>query len=291
MFILPDCIPCTLRMALETARLVLKDDEQIQRFMEEILLLKPLRGENWQITSPEIVKDIWLILKAMSGEKDPFEYIKAEQNQMALQIYSLTKKTVLQSRDPFLEALKFAIAGNALDAMVGAKEEPVKDILSKLDSLPIDLNNVNELKKRLSKTGKLAYISDNCGEIVFDRLFLEILHGLYKLNVTLVTRTMPVLNDATLNDAASIGIGEVAHLMENGIREPLPGTVLKKASSEIRKLFEESDLIISKGVGNYDSLTEEKGFEGKISFLLHGKCHPCCITHKVPLGALIVYNA
>jgi damage-control phosphatase, subfamily I len=290
MFIWSDCIPCTLRMSMETARLIMKNEEQVRSFMKDILLLKPLRGENWQIISPEVVKEVLLKLQAITGETDPFKSIKIEQNMAALRMFSSVKEVVLKSRDPFLDALKFAVAGNALDAMIGAKEDPEKNIVNKLDSFIIDLENVHELKKRLSKTKKLIYVSDNCGEIVFDKLFLETIHGLYDFDVTFITRTVPVLNDAVLGDAQAVGMGDVAHLIENGIFEPFPGTLLRKVAPEVRKLIEGSDFIISKGVGNYDSLTEEESLKGKISFLFHAKCHPCCKTHKVPLGALIVYN-
>ncbi len=79
--------------------------------------------------------------------------------------------------------------------------------------------------------------------------------------------------------------------MENGIAEPCPCTILEKVSPEVREEIGESDLLISKGVGNHDILTEEESLRGKISFLLHGKCHPCCSFHEVPLGTPIVYNS
>jgi len=82
----------------------------------------------------------------------------------------------------------------------------------------------------------------------------------------------------------------VAAVAENGIPEPLPGTVLEKASPELKALMEEGDLIISKGGGNYDSLTEEEGLKGKVTFLFQAKCHPYCTLHRSPLGGLVLYN-
>jgi uncharacterized protein with ATP-grasp and redox domains len=71
----------------------------------------------------------------------------------------------------------------------------------------------------------------------------------------------------------------------------LAGTILAKTSTKVRELVEEADLVISKGVGNYDSLTEEKGLKGKISYLFHAKCHPCCASQNMKLGDLIVFNS
>lgn len=290
MLIWPDCIPCILKMSLGVVRLVMEDEVQVRRCMEEILTLNALRGQEWQVIPPRVVRDVWLKISEISGQTDPLKGIKAEQNRRALQIYPLAKELIFKSHDPFLVALKFAIAGNAWDAMVNMKEERMDGVIQGLDRFHINFDNVYNLKERLKNTRTLIYLSDNCGEIVFDKLFLEVLRQKYDLEVTVVTRTLPVLNDATFQDACSVGLDGVAHLMENGVPEPIPSTLLEKVSPEVKALIQKSDLLISKGVGNHDSLTEEKGLKGKISFLFHGKCHPCCSLYKVPLDALIVYN-
>jgi uncharacterized protein with ATP-grasp and redox domains len=101
---------------------------------------------------------------------------------------------------------------------------------------------------------------------------------------------MPILNDATMKDAIFVGLDQVAPVVENGINVPFPGTIISKLSPEVKKSVEESELVISKGVGNYDSLTEETQLRGKISFLFHGKCLPSCAPSGHPLGALVVFN-
>jgi uncharacterized protein with ATP-grasp and redox domains len=93
-----------------------------------------------------------------------------------------------------------------------------------------------------------------------------------------------------LKDALSIGMNEVATVMENGILEPLPGTFLDRASEEVRGLFNNSNLIISKGLGNFDTLSEDETLRGKITFLLRGKCYPSCAAHHVPFGSLIIHH-
>ena len=127
MKIWPDCIPCILKMSLETAHLVMKDEDQVRRFMKQILKLKYFRGEDWRVTSPEVIKNIWLKLLEVSGEVDPMKEIKREQNSKALEIYPVAKKLVLESRDPLLAAIKLSIAGNAIDAMTKIRgEKPEK---------------------------------------------------------------------------------------------------------------------------------------------------------------------
>lgn len=291
MLIWADCIPCILKMSLGVARFVMKDENQVLRFVNEILTWKSLRGEEWHVRSPEIVKDVWIKLREFSSEQDPLKQLKEEQNRKALKIFPAAREVILKSHDPFLHALKFAIAGNALDSMTDVTRDSTQEIIDQLDKLVISAKDAEILRGRLKKSQRLVYLSDNCGEIVFDRLLIEILQEFYGIKVILVTRTLPVLNDATLQDAHSVGLGEVVPLMENGIAEPYPSTILEKVSPEVREVIGESDLLISKGVGNHDILTEEESLRGKISFLLHGKCHPCCSFHKVPLGTLIVYNS
>ena len=290
MQIWPDCIPCILKMSLGIARVVMKDEDQVRRFMEEVLRLKYFSGKERKVTSPEVIKDVWLKVIEVSGKSDPLEEIKNEQNSKALAIYPIAKELVLKSKDPFLGAIKLAIAGNSIDAMTDVKGEAPEEIIKKWERLEIDIENLNCLKERLKKTRRLVYLGDNCGEIIFDRLLIEVLLEMYSLEITFITRTLPILNDATLQDALSIGIGEVTQVMENGLPEPLPGTYLKRINLESKTLIERSDLVISKGGGNYDSLTEEKGLKGKVSFLFLAKCYPYCNIHHVTLNAPVIYN-
>jgi uncharacterized protein with ATP-grasp and redox domains len=268
----------------------MKNEDQVRRFMEQVIRLRYFNGEDWRVTSPEVIKDVWLKVIEVSGKSDPLKEIKDEQNKKALAVYPKAKESVLKSKDPFLEAMKLAIAGNSIDAMTDVKGESPEEIIKRWNQLKIDNENFNILKERLKKTRRLVYLGDNCGEIVFDRLLIEVLLEMYRIEITFITRTLPILNDATLQDALSMGIGNVVKVMENGLPEPIPGTYLKRIDSESKTLIERSDLVISKGGGNYDSLTEEKGLKGKVSFLFLAKCYPYCNIHHVTLNAPVIYN-
>jgi hypothetical protein len=277
-------------MALGIARAAMKDEDQIRRFMEEVLRLKYFNGEDWKVTSPEVIEDIWSKLIEFSGESDPLKAIKNEQNSRALAIYPVAKEFVLKSEDPFLAALKLAIAANSMDAMTDVKGEAPEKIIKKWRGSKIGNGNLNCLKERLSKTRKLVYLGDNCGEIVFDKLLIEILLQMYRLEITFIARTLPILNDAILRDALSIGMGEIARLVENGLPGPFPGTSLKRINSKSKRLIEGADLVISKGGGNHDSLTEEGSLKGKVSFLFLSKCYPYSKIHRVPLRGPVIHN-
>ena len=290
MLIWPDCIHCMFKMSLSTARLITKDKDQIRELSEQILKLKAFQGKQWNITSPEVISDIWRLISKMSEGNDPLKNVKKGQNDIVLEAYPYVKKSVSESDDPLLEALKFSIAGNSIDIMSTGAKDPQKELVEKLHKLELNPGNIEGFKERLSKAKKLVYIGDNCGEIVFDRLFIETIKEYYDIDVTHVTRKIPVLNDAILSDAVYVGMDKVTRVIDNGIQEPLPGTMLKKISPEFKKLIDAADLIISKGGGNYDSLTEENSLKGKISFLFQAKCEPYTTSYKVALGSLLVDN-
>ena len=290
MKIWPECIPCVLKMSLDVMRTVVNDETQIKRFLTEVLELKSLRGENYLITSPEMTRDVWLKIKEFSGLEDPLKSKKEEQNRKALNLYLGAKEIIRKSNDPMVETLKFAILGNSIDSMGDIKGFSIEEMVKLLHENWIDTRAVEELKKKISNVRKIVYLGDNCGEIVFDKLLIETLHHLYHTDIIFITRTLPILNDAIFEDALSVGMNEVSTVMENGILEPLPGTFLDRASNEVKHLIKDSNLIISKGLGNFDTLSEDETLRGKISFLLRGKCYPSCAAHHVPFGSLIIHH-
>ena len=125
------------------------------------------------------------------------------------------------------------------------------------------------------------YLADNAGEIVLDRLLIE---RLPKGRVTVAVRGGAILNDALRADAEEAGLAELARIVDNGCRAP--GTPLDAVSPAFRKLFEEADLIISKGQGNYETLSD---VAAPLVFLLKVKC-PMVARHiGEPLGSLVVH--
>jgi hypothetical protein len=260
--------------------------------MGEILGLPPLRGEEWNITPPEIIQWIWERMVRITKDDDPLREIKAEQNRKALDLYGAASDLVRKSADPLLAALKFAIAGNSMDAMVDVHRDRWAGAFQGdgAGDWVLTEEAAEALRGRLHKARRIVYLLDNCGEIVFDRLFLEVLAETYKPEVSVVVRSRPVLNDATIVEASSVGLPAVAPVIENGIPASFAGTRLHLVSAGVRRLLMDADLIIAKGGGNMDSLTEERELKGRISFLFLGKCHPCCAPRNVSPGTLIVDN-
>ncbi|HBE45616.1 MAG TPA: hypothetical protein DDW17_09315 [Deltaproteobacteria bacterium] len=288
MHIWPDCIYCILRMAINTARFITKDDKEIKIFVKQIMEIDALQGNKWDTTSPAVIKDVWLILNENFGTIDPLDKTKKEQNDKALMLYPSMKDYVFTNKDSLSEALKLSVLGNSIDIMRGGVEKLEEEIIPIIKNISISKKQVKKIQRRLETINNLVYIGDNCGEIVFDKMFIENIKRYTNIKVTYIVRSLPVLNDATMSDARYVGMDMVAHVVENGIPYPFPGFTLHAVSPAIQQLIHESDLIIAKGGGNYDTMTEDKMLKGKTFFLVESKCQPYCIIHNAPLGSLII---
>ena len=275
MFIKPDCIPCILKMTISSLRKLPLDESSLKKLYADILQIPALRGLVWDITSPEIIEDVWKKIIATVDSQDPFYELKSSQNDKMMALYPLVEKMVNDAADPLKMAVKLSILGNSMDFMVADSSLAIEESIAEKAKLPLADENYAKFKQQLEATGHLLIFGDNAGEIVFDHLLIETIKKRYQPEITFVVRSVPTLNDATLKEAKTVGIDKIATVIENGIDGPLPGTVLSRCSSEVNSLVDRSDLIISKGGGNFDTLDEErKHLNKKISFLLLSKCAP-----------------
>jgi len=260
-----DCLPCFLNQALKTSR-VATTDEKIQRevldqVMENLIRL-PLDA-----SPPRIAQIVYATIKKITGTGDPYSAIKKKQNELALNFYPEFKAMVRNAEDPLLLALKLAIAGNIIDFGVPKEIKDIREEILLIISSPLAVNDYLAFKKNLHNAKLLLYLGDNAGEIVFDRILIEELSNLGTLKIVFAVREKPIINDAVLDDAKFVGLDKQVKLISNG--SDAPATVLAECSSEFIDLFQKADMIIAKGQGNYESLSDESG---NIFFLLMVKC-------------------
>lgn len=259
-----ECIPCFVRQAFEAGGLVTSDNELRERILREVLSY--LSEKSFDGTAPSIGRDIHGIVKTLTGDNDPYYKAKQDSNTLALQLIPSLKGSIQDSLDPFETALRLAIAGNIIDYGQGdtIDEETIKNALSQCLTQPIERDSIENLKHELSQASNILYLADNAGEIVFDRLLID---ELQHYPVRLAVRGKPIINDALREDAARAGIDTVIEVIDNGA--DIPGTIIEECSQEFRERFFESDLIIAKGQGNYETLSDSPK---KIFFLLKVKC-------------------
>jgi uncharacterized protein with ATP-grasp and redox domains len=278
-------------MSLAAIQRAATDPDDVREIFKTVMEVPALRGECWNITSAEVVEQALCKIAAHTGNTDPFHADKEDQNRRLMAIYPLVEQNVAGSATPLVAALKYAVSGNAIDFMVSSQpSEKVGGLLSEMGSVSIEEEDAARFFNKLQRSRTVVYIGDNAGEAVLDKLFIATLKAKCHLEVFYVVRSRPALNDVTREDAALIGLSEVARVVENGVDGSLPGTILQRCSAEMRELVERADLIISKGGGNFETLSEEDGLRTDITFLLLSKCRIFNEYFRVPLNQPIVAN-
>jgi len=286
-----DCIPCILNMSLSTMRRLQLDEHVIEGIYRKILGIPALQGHDWNITNEEVVELVFKKIMQEMDSTDPFYEEKLEQNKMILDIYPGLKHSVNAAADPLYEAVKLAIIGNSVDFMMTPKSLDTLGLIKERMAYALPEETFKEFVEKLHSTRRLLYVGDNAGEIVFDKLLMETIKAGQNIEIFFIVRSVPILNDATLKEAQYVGMDKVATVLENGIDSPLPGTILKRCSREVRELVQGADLIVSKGGANFDTLDEErKRLQMNITFMLLSKCYPYKQHFGVELSQPIMAN-
>jgi len=277
-----DCIPCFIRQALEVARFVTEDTTLHERIVKDTLLA--ISNLDLTQSPPVMGQKIHRHLRDLTGQDDPYRDAKDRFNSLALRMLPQLREKVQVAEHPLRMAIRLAIAGNIIDLGVdgGIGEDDARRALENAAAQPL-VGDLDQLEQAVSDAGRVLYLADNAGEIAFDRLLIE---RLSPGSVTVAVRGRPVINDATLVDARAVGLHDVARVIDNG--SDAPGTVLGDCSPAFRSSFEQAELIIAKGQGNYETLSDQKG---KVFFLLKVKC-PVIASHiGVEVGSNVIKKA
>jgi len=261
-----ECLPCYLRQALQVARLSTDDtDLQVEALRKVAVLTSKMDMDR---TPPENSIAVYKALAEITTCPDPYSEIKKESNQQALVLRSQFAEMIANATDPLALAIRLAIGGNIID--YGAMHSfDIDEALDCCLQTEYAVDHGAMLLQRLRKldTGaKLLYLADNSGEIVYDSLVVKELAAM-GLDVTVAVKSGAIINDALLADARCAGIENHATLLENGTS--CPGTPLASCSEEFLVAFKNADLILSKGQGNFETLSES---QAEIFFLLTVKC-------------------
>jgi uncharacterized protein with ATP-grasp and redox domains len=264
-----ECIPCFFRQALIAARLAGADEEDQKRILDEVAGVLPTFSLN--ATPPEMGRIIHRIVMKITGKEDPYRHIKEESTRKALTLYPQLKEILSRSDDRLRTAVNFAIAGNSID--YGARdaldiEKELVSILNAENRASADtVFDYSRFRDAFNRAETILYLGDNVGETVFDRLLIEEMLQQAEKRITYVVRERPIINDALIDDARQCGIDELVEIISSG--SDAPGTLLSICSPEFLERFHEADMIISKGQGNFETLSEARQ---PIFFLFMAKC-------------------
>lgn len=275
-----DCIPCFIRQALDAAKFT-TDDEQVH---VEVLrkALRLVSDMDLLDSPPAMGRQIHRYIRKITNNADPYLQLKNRFNKLALQLYPELREQIQTAKDPLDTAVRLAIAGNIIDFGVNShlEEQHVHDAVTEALAATLDKAAINEFRKATNEAKSILYIGDNAGETVFDRLLIE---QLATERITFVVKAGPVINDATIEDAQIAGLTDLVDVIDNG--SDAPGTILEDCSEEFRRRFREADLIIAKGQGNYETLSDA---DKDIFFMLKAKC-PVIAKHlSCEIGEMIL---
>jgi uncharacterized protein with ATP-grasp and redox domains len=246
-------------------------------------VLSILSNISTQASPPEIAHLVHLRVKSITGNFDPYREIKKKQNKIALQYENILSSQIAEMSDSLKVAMMFSATGNAIDL---APERPITDIYRRYMGMigkGFAWDDYELLHKKLTRSKSLLYLGDNAGEIVWDKILIEELVETFGLDITYAVRGFPILNDVTMEDAHFVGLDKVVKVISNGF--DAPGTFLDRCSEEFLKHYKTSDLILSKGQGNYESLSEE---HRPIFFLLNVKCSVIAEDIHCNVGELVL---
>jgi hypothetical protein len=224
------------------------------------------------------------IVTKETGNTDPCLEIKKQCNEIALELQPELKKIIEKLSDRFLTAAKLAIAGNIIDFATPTEfsSDIMSDTINETLSNQVDPASFKLLKKNIEKANKILYLGDNAGEIIFDKIFID---ELPKNKITFCVRGLPILNDALMDDAKKAGLTSMVKVIDSGT--DLPGIILDECSAEFKNCFNEADLIIAKGQGNFETLNDNKK---NIFFLFKVKCPAVANETGSKIGDTVILN-
>ncbi len=274
-----DCLPCFLRQSLEAARFITDDPGIHEQILRQVL--RSAAEMELRQPPPVMARIFYRRLSEMSGLEDIYRPAKDRFNRLAMELTPELRSRIKEDADPLMTAVRVAIAGNVIDFGIngGISEEDVHKAIKKAFAEPL-AGQTEEFRDAVRQAKKILYLADNAGEIVFDRLLIE---QLPIERVVLGVRGRPVINDATIADARAAGLTDMVKVIDNG--SDVPGTALAFCSEEFQRAFSDADLVIAKGQGNFETLSEEPA---PVFFLFKVKC-PVVASHVgMPLGTHVL---
>ena len=275
-----DCYSCLVRQSVEAGRRASNDPATQERIVRDVL--GALSQADLSLPPPVHARTTHQVVHRHTGVHDPYLADKRRSNELALALVARYRPQLAACPDRFAMAVRLAAAGNIIDfgahgeLDLACLEETIEHALAS----PLPELTLARLRERTAKADRILYLADNAGELAFDRLLIE---QLPPGKVTVAVKGAPILNDALREDAEAVGIGEVATVIDNGTG--IAGTWLAETPAAFLDLFLAADVVISKGQGNYETLSEAPR---DVFFLLKVKCPMVSRRLNEPIGTIVL---
>lgn len=266
----PECVPCLIRRVLfETMEV--DPSKSVETVKYASAALGRLFGDD--VCSAVVATEVHRGVYDLLGDDDPYEDLKRKSNEIALELYPSAERFVSRSKDKLRASFLCAVVGNVMDFGIGTGFDHPDTLRKEFKSLldeGLGHDDTAMMKGLLKKGAKVAYLLDNCGEVVFDRLALKQLKRLGVI-VTLVVKEEPILTDVTMKDIKGLGMEE---LVDRVVEAPgfAVGIDLASVEGAFGDMLRGQDLVIAKGMANFEALSETD--ISPIAYLLRTKCTP-----------------
>ena len=280
-----ECGPCFLRQAKEALDLSTDDEALKMEIMGDIFKFLSRNfesGTNSNSTGSVMHK----MIIERTGCRDPYYNEKIQGNEIALRYLPEVEK-ILRDDDSLENYVKISIIGNILDFGAFTLDDDIESVIRQSLKKDLAIKDVEEFENALKTNDKVLYLVDNTGEIVFDKLLLNKIKD-YDLDITIAVKSQPILNDATKKEALEAGLDEFGEIVEIGCGTV--GYVDSEISQEFREIFNAHKFIISKGMGNYEGLTEIDLQDKDVFFLLCAKCNTISKDIGVNLHDMLLFK-
>ena len=278
------CIPCLLKRIIFETELITYDPDLKNNVIRNVCKILS-KYYNHNINSAELATKVHKIAYETLGEKDPYKKLKKQSNKIALSLLTQIKKIIKESNDPLKMSILISIVGNNLDfGIEGASSHPndLKKIFNKSIKDGLGYDDTEKFKKIIKNSKKVLFFSDNCGEIVFDKILLQELKKYNKnIHLTLIVKGLPILSDATLEDAEELGFRQIVDEIYTTNCFAV-GINFKKISKLLNEKLEKADIIICKGMANYESFSDTN--YKPIVYFLRTKCNSIANSMNIPIN-------
>ena len=262
-----ECLDCIATKQIKNYPKTATEDEKVSYIKEMFGILN--RAEDHD-SGPTMVDKINKLQKSLFGMENPYTQLKPYYNNFMEQFVPIIKEKIKNSKHPLKSAIQYAMVGNYIDfgAVPNVEESEIERLINAADGYILPEDTMTALEKDMTNGHSLVFLTDNCGEIVMDRVLLETIKELYpNLNISVIVRGEPVLNDATLDDAEQVGLTKEFNVIGNGTG--IAGTCLEKISGQAKSLIDDASLVLSKGQGNFETL---RGCGLNIYYIFLCKC-------------------
>ena len=274
----PECIRCLVERQLYAYPADAAPDRQLD-YMQRLLGL--IAGARRDVGVPVLSREIKQLKEELFGTAEDYTQIKRHFNALMLARENELQSRIDAAADPLMEGLKCAFTGNYIDfgaAMHKVDEQQLDELLASPPPFEADEQTIAHLRAELLSAKRIVYLTDNCGEIVMDKLLMRVIRRINpEAELVVIVRGDDVLNDATREDAQQVGLDTVARVMDNG--SDVAGTWLEEISPEASHTLETADVILAKGQANFETM---RGCGMNVYYLFMCKCSMFASRFNVP---------